>query len=109
VHPNAVRREANRPAESVEPPGVFIQHNPTVSVVWTTLRFKLLRADGGVLFSMGDPESVQWFTHGRNATRAEALSALEKGLPVLREIAEAEDAHNELQRAIDEVLPLLPD
>jgi hypothetical protein len=106
--PKATRRDANLPEDHQDPPGVFLTRNPAVSAVWITNSFVPRRVDGGLLFSMGDPSTVLWFTKGRRATHAEALASFDSGLPALREVAESEGASADLERYIEAALPLLP-
>lgn len=108
VLPKATRRDANLPEDHKDPPGVFISRNPAVTAIWITHSFKPRHVDGGVLFSMGDPSAVLWFTKGRRATHAEALASFDSSLPALREIAGAEGASADLERYIEAALPLLP-
>jgi hypothetical protein len=110
VLPKAIRRDANLPADHVDPPGVFLTRNPAVSAVWITHDFTPVRVDGGWLFRIGNADTVLWFTKGRRAIRAEVQASLDAGLPSLRELAEDEGASAivELQRAIDAVDPFLP-
>ena len=77
--PLARRREANLPAHHVEAPGVMLPHNPEVTALWVTKYYKLRHVDNGVLFAMGDPERVQFWTKGRRASLAEVDKAVEQG------------------------------
>jgi hypothetical protein len=106
--PKATRRDANLPEAIEDPPGVFITRNPAVTAVWITNNYVPRPVDGGVLFSMGVPTTVLWFTKGRRATHEEALASFDSSLPALREIADAEGESEALQRHIDAALPLLP-
>lgn len=91
--------------------GVMIARNPGVALVWATLRFKVVPdGRGGLLFDVGRPERTLWFAHGRPATRAEVLTSIDSGLPLLRAAA-AEDGPEgvaELERCIDRAMALLP-
>src|SRR5678815_2221761 len=93
-----------------EMPGVPLLHNPGVTLVWWTLRYKISDANPGILFHIGPPERAQWFREGRQATRQEVLDGIEIGLPNLLDLAEAEspaavlEVHHSLQR----LFPLIP-
>lgn len=93
TRPAMRRREAGMPEETTLPPGQMIRRNPGVVAIYTTRSYKPWRApDGGVLFTMGDPEEVTWLAEGRLATRTEVLASLDSGCPALRDMAEAEGA-----------------
>lgn len=114
--PHAHRRDAGLPPEFHAPAGGFLRRNPGVSLVWTTRTYKPFRApseDGriGVLFDMGEPDSMEWFAEGRAATREEIEASIATGLPHLIEVAEADkdteglrilhQRHVELRAALD--------
>jgi hypothetical protein len=82
--PHMVRRENDLPPERVEQPA-HVDHNPGLAAVWKTRSFEVLQLDDGVLFRMGEPESVGWYCEGREATRTEVYAALSKGIPKLIE------------------------
>ena len=104
TRPNAKRREANMPAEVVEPAGDGIRRNPGAVCIWTTLRFRPWRPPGGgVLFQLGDPEHTEWYAEGRPATRAEVDESIRTGLHLLRGPAEQEDAANPSAGAVVEL------
>jgi hypothetical protein len=107
--PKAVRREAGLPEErSVA--GVMIPRNPGVALLWITKRFQPIKAPGGILFDIGKPEIVEWWTEGRTATRAEVLASIESGLPILEQAAQEEgpEAVAEIARRYQDALTLLP-
>ena len=63
-----------------------------------------------MLFSLGDPEKVEYFAEGRPATRAEILASMESGLPILRDIA-AQEGNDALQEGVEQydlALQLVP-
>lgn len=112
TRPRMRRNEKNMP-EHVPAPGVQIDRNPGVALVWVTRSFELVRAHHGVagtLFSLGDAIAVEWYREGRPATRAEVAEATESGLPLLRGIAaqegeEAVEALGEYLRAAQVLWP----
>ena len=95
-----------------EPGGTMIKRNPGVTLVWNTLRFTPWDAGGGkVLFDIGDHHSVEWYAHGRQATRAEVMASIDSGVPLLEAQADTDPlpgAHAELRRMIDRALALVP-
>lgn len=88
--PKAERREANLPGEAEQPAGEMIRRNPGVTLLWTTSYYRMVHAARGVLFRIGDPTEVSWYSQSRHATRAEVLDSIESGLPLLKEMAERE-------------------
>jgi hypothetical protein len=91
--PQMVRREKHAPSCAVVPAGISIRRNPGVGLVWVT-GYKSWKTfsdgDGGTLFNIGEPLEALWFARGREATRAEVLASVDSGLPILREMAEAD-------------------
>lgn len=113
ITPQMTRRERNVPVGTAEPAGIMIRRNPGVALVWVT-RYNAwsTREDGagGTLFHIGEPRDALWFAHGRPATRAEVLASIDSGLPLLREMAEADgpDAIAELARMHERALAWVP-
>jgi hypothetical protein len=74
-------------------PGVMVERNPGVTLLWYTRRHELQRvkdrpgAADGVLFRIGSPFKLEWYSRGREATRAEVLEAIRTGLPLLYQAA----------------------
>lgn len=91
ARPDMVRREI-KDKETVEVPGLMIERNPGVTAVWKTRlgRWNPFRAPNGVLFHIGEPVGVEWFTQGRKATDEEITHSIDTGYPLLLEIAEQE-------------------
>jgi hypothetical protein len=113
TNPRQKRDRKNMPDDAVEPAGFMLAHNPGVCVIWVTRAyspFKTYAGGEGVLFRVGHPESVRWYTQGRTATRAEIETAVAIGLPKLQEIAQLEgvDAVADLNRQILQARHLLP-
>lgn len=67
-------------------PGVMLDRNPGVAVVWITSSPSYDPA--ARLFGLGEPERVLWFAHSRPATRVEVMESIDSGLPSLRALAE---------------------
>ena len=89
--PKAQRREAGLTIDGVnlkEAAGTGLKRNPGVTLLWTTLAFKPFKdGRGGVLFRLGDPESLSWWAESRTATREEILESINSGLPLLQSVA----------------------
>jgi hypothetical protein len=110
IHPNEKRREQRMPDVWHKPPGEAIQCKPRLAVVWTVRRYRLVQVNGRVLFDMGAPEHVRWYTEGRLATRAEVIASIESGLPFLYENAKpgGRAAADAIRRRYEACLPLIP-
>lgn len=91
LHPQAKRREGGLPEERQAAGGILATHNPGVMVAWTTKSWKR-RNDGrgGILFFPDAPTSLEWWTRGRLATRAEAEQGLALSVEKMRAMAERE-------------------
>lgn len=91
--------------------GMAIARNPGVTLLWTTRTYKPFSdGKGGVLIRIGDPESIQFYANGRTATRAEIVESIESGLPLLRQVAEADgpEAVGELAKMTQQFYTCLP-
>ena len=111
--PQMTRRERHIPEGAVAPAGISIPRNPGVALVWVTgyRAWKPISDhEGGTLFNIGEPKEALWFAHGRPATRTEVLASIDSGLPLLREMAEADgpDAEAELGRMHERALAHVP-
>jgi hypothetical protein len=84
-----------------EGPGVMIERNPGVIVVWVTRAQSMgYHVHNHLpLFHVGEPTLVEWYSEGREATREEAQRGIDTGLPLLLEMAEKDgpDAVAELE------------
>jgi hypothetical protein len=108
---------AHAAAGVTAPAGEMIRRNPGVTLVWITRRRREpggweVKRDpaGGILFDVGDPVDVRWFTERRQATRDEVLASIDSGLPILRELAEQDGpgALEALERQHANALALVP-
>jgi len=91
VRPRMRRNDKDRPAERFEPGGIMIRRNPGVTLVWITKSYQLFKPpNGGVLFEIGAPETLHFYSEGRRATREEIMASIDSGLPALRRVAEIE-------------------
>jgi hypothetical protein len=110
--PRMRRNEKDMP-ESDPCAGYGLKRNPGVVALWTTRSYKLFRAPmggKGYLFTIGDPERIEYYAEGRTATRDEIMTSMESGLPLLMKIAEQEgrEAVDELQRKYAQAIELIP-
>jgi hypothetical protein len=98
------------PANSQEPVGFFISRNPGVACIWVTKSATRFKAHNGTLITLGDPEAVHWFAHGRAATCEEVMASIESGYPALLSVAEMEGdgAVEELMARRNAMMKLLP-
>ncbi len=104
------RRETNMPSGTREAPGMMIRRNPGVTLLWHTTSFQLNRVQGGVLFQIGNPSALEWWSKGRKATRAEVEESIRTGLPILTEAAmsdgpKAVAALEKMRAAAERLLP----
>jgi hypothetical protein len=109
-NPRMRRNEINLPSDAHEPAGNGIKRNPGAVCVWITRGCQPRSAPNGWLFTFDDPVEVLWFAEGREATRAEVEASIYSGLPLLEEMAEAENptAVAALRRMTAEAMRYLP-
>ena len=68
--------------------GISIRRNPGVALLWITRKYHLFPDGKGMyLIRIGEPDSLEWFSHGRIATRAEIEASVESGFPILMDMA----------------------
>lgn len=115
TNPNRRRRESRMPDGVENPAGDMIRRNPGVSLLWITKAtswrlWRPGRGDDGVLFDIGDPVAVEWWAHGREATRDEVVASIESGMPILLKSAtdEGERAVAALRAKVSDAERLLP-
>jgi hypothetical protein len=90
--------------------GIGIMDNPGLTVVWTTLSYKPWKPPGGgVLFEIGDPEHIEYYTEARKATREEVLAVLEERIPILKDraVKDGPEAVVELDQSYRKALDLI--
>lgn len=85
--PHMVRREDEFTESAPEGPGIMIKRNPGVTCLWTCRDYRYFKDNGGLLFKIGEPTDVEWWSQGRAATRAEVEESVRTGLPRLQELA----------------------
>jgi hypothetical protein len=81
------RRTIGLPEERTRAPGLGLQHNPGVVMLWITKRYRPWQvpeeairdagAQPGVLFEMGEPLVIECYREGRDATSAEIAAGPE--------------------------------
>jgi hypothetical protein len=95
TRPQMVRREdeiVNNERHAKEGAGCPITRNPGVTLLWTTREYRVFSdGRGGRLIRIGSPRAVAWYAHGRPATREEVAESVRTGLPLLEELAIAQD------------------
>jgi hypothetical protein len=96
------------------PAGFMIERNPGVILIWGTQTYRAenhgTRQHPRLLFRIGSPIKIEWFSQGRTATRDEIIESIETGIPALREVA-AQDGKagiDELRRQLERAVKLVP-
>lgn len=98
--------------------GEMIERNPGVCAIWTCNEYHLFDdGSGGVLIQVGDPVSggVEWWSQGREATRAEVMASIDSGIVTLQEICNRQPTEkaqlqhhaqlNEMRIQLEQFLP----
>lgn len=107
--PEMRRIEHNMPAGHTQA-GIGIKRNPGVICLWTVRSYRTMRHNG-ILFEMGEPTNVEWWTRGRTpATHEEVMESIRTGMPVLERVARLDgpDAVAELGRYYERALRYIP-
>lgn len=69
--------------------GEMIARNPGAMCLWTVEQYRTWKpAPGEILFDIGEPVAVEWWSKGRAATREEVEASIASGLPILQDLAE---------------------
>jgi hypothetical protein len=91
--------------------GEHIDRNPGAVCLYETGTAKAFKAGAGYLFHLGSPNHIDWFSHGRKATRAEIELSITTGYPILYAMAKKDgpEAINELERMREAAWKLLPE
>lgn len=77
-------------SEARDAAGLPIDRNPGCCAVWVTTSYRPFAAGGGnagTLISLGAFTKLEFYSHGRPATRAEVEDSVRSGLPFLLETA----------------------
>lgn len=113
TRPKAQRREANLPGGTTTG-GVAIERNPGCCVLWVCRSkaeaYSIFRHGRGLLWSLPDPSSLEFFAEARTATRDEVLRSLDEGKLLLRAeaVKDGPSSVRELDRLYQAALALLP-
>jgi hypothetical protein len=110
INPRMRRNEKGLP-DDVSAPGMMIDRNPGATALWETESYHRFQPPGGgLLCRFGEPRRVDWWTQGRPATRAEALAAIDSGMPILLGMARQDgpEGVREIEDRYKRVLGLLP-
>lgn len=108
--PRMRRNEKDMPVERATV-GVPIQRNPGCVALYETRAVSPFKAGDGYLFRLGDPDRIDWWAEGRQATREEVLASIDSGYPLLLDTAtkhDGPDGVKELIRARDAAMRYLP-
>ena len=91
-------------------PGIMIERNPGVILIWKTQTYRVEREDRGILFRLGAPTGVEWYAYGRQADRVEIIESIESGLPRLVEVAKQDGRAglDALRKQIERAVKLVP-
>lgn len=114
ILPRANRRLANLPANKIEAAGIHLPRNPGAFALWTTSSFKPFRvpsngeSNPGVLLTVGDPSSVEWYAAGARCGREPVMESIDSGFHHLWTVAKTEgiEAQIELENAYAKVCAL---
>jgi hypothetical protein len=87
-------RRMPRGDDLVDAPGIMLDRNPGVSLIWVCRNFSAFRAGQGdyrPLFRVGDPMRIEAWSEGRTATPAELEDSIAGGLPSLMALAQEDE------------------
>jgi hypothetical protein len=92
-NPEAIRRVDNViTGDMSNAPGFALTRNPGVTMLWVCKDYSVFNdGHGKPLLHMGEPDSVEWYSKGKFATREEVLASIESGLPALVSVAQQQD------------------
>ncbi|MEY9428174.1 hypothetical protein ABH975_003489 [Bradyrhizobium ottawaense] len=108
--PRARRNEKGLPEQRADPAGIMIKRNPGVTLLWTTKSYRVINTKTGPLFTVGDPEQVEYFCEGRKAKRDEIMASIKSGLPILQDMAKKDgpEAEDVLAGMVERAMKLVP-
>jgi hypothetical protein len=115
-HPRARRNTVDMVEGHVPAPGLMLERNPGVALVWTAEQFHVhaypevaaIGARAGYLLEVGEPVAASFWCEGRPATRAEVEASVKSGLPLLEAAARVQGAEAEalLARQVERAAPI---
>jgi hypothetical protein len=86
-------------------PGILLERNPGVAVLWVTRKFLPRPSNGGLLFTIQEPTvRISCWAEGRPATYEEIEHSFSTGLPALEDMARQDDAYNQNTSATTELV-----
>jgi len=90
--------------------GIPIARQPGVTGVWITRSYRLFPdGSGKYLIRVGEPETVEWYSEGKPASKMAVEASVASGLPILEDVARQQDGGlAALAKEYDKFLPLLP-
>lgn len=107
--PHASRRDASDLGSFKDGPGHAIERNPGVTLLWTTLSYRVFGdGKGGHLINMGPPTATEWWAEGKSANRRQVEESISGGLPILLEIAGKHGELDALEQACERFQIHLP-
>jgi hypothetical protein len=103
-----MRRNEKELPEDRKVAGTMIKRNPGVTLMWTTTSYKTFQS-GGVLFTVGEPEKIEFYSNGRIAKKEEIVESIESGIPILMKEAEkdGQDGIAELHKYLERMWGLM--
>jgi hypothetical protein len=81
-------RRAPLPDDALPMPGIHLDRNPGVVLLWVCRSYTREPVGNGYLFNLGEPVRVEAFAEGRPATPNEIEESIAGGLPALRQVAD---------------------
>ena len=109
--PRMRRNEKDKTWDDGNVAGMMIKRNPGVACLWTCFNYRIFNdGNGGVLFTVGDPEKVSWWAEGRTATFEEVRYSVDTGLPILVREAQKDggDALLQLTSQVNDAVKYFP-
>jgi hypothetical protein len=114
--PQMVRREGGPGADATlvaegkaNVAGIMIERNPGVTMLWICHSYEVLpEGDNKYLLRVGEPERVEWYAHGRPATRAEVDESVATGLPLLEATIRSPREREHLSKSLKQFERWLP-
>lgn len=79
-------RRSPKPEDIAPTPGIMIERNPGVCLVWVTRTYRPIRTKTGMLIEIGDPIRTNAYAEGREATNEEVIESIRIGLPELAKL-----------------------
>lgn len=116
ILPTAKRRDANMP-DHQPIAGQHLDRNPGATCLYTTLTFSPFKtedlhpgAKAGILITMGEPRSVEWYAEGALCARGPVQESIDSGMHYLWAMARAQSINSMvlLENYYHRAMALLP-